>query len=69
MWEEYFIQSSEEIEARVAKNSSQLMNRTDSRILGAFSKLDEFFLNSQARYPFPRPPGSQLERTRERMKN
>ena len=40
-------QVSEEIEERVTKNLSQDFSRTDSRILGALSKLDEFLVNPQ----------------------
>ena len=43
--EEYIIQVSEEIEGRVTKKLSQEFSRKESRILGALSKLDEFFLN------------------------
>ena len=47
--EEYITQVSEEIEGRVIKKLSQEYSRTESRILGALSKLDEFFLNQQIR--------------------
>ena len=47
--EEYITQVSEEIEGRVTKKLSQEYNRTESRILGALSKLDEFLLNQQIR--------------------
>ena len=45
--EEYIAEVSEEIEGRATKNMSQEFNRTEteSRILGALSKLDEFLLN------------------------
>ena len=45
--EEYITQISEEIEGRVTKKLSQKLSRTESRILGALSKLDEFLLNQQ----------------------
>ena len=45
--EEYITQLSEEIEGRVSKKLSQEFSRTESRILGALSKLDEFLLNPQ----------------------
>ena len=45
--EEYITQVSEEIEGRVSKKLSQEFSRTESRILGALSKLDEFLLNQQ----------------------
>ena len=47
--EEYITQVSEEFEGRVSKKLSQEFSRTESRILGALSKLDEFFLNQQIR--------------------
>ena len=43
--EEFITQVSEEIEGRVSKKLSQEFSRTESRILGALSKLDEFLLN------------------------
>ena len=49
MAEEYIIQASEEIEARVTKKHSQEFSRTRSRIMGALSNLDEFLLNTQVR--------------------
>ena len=45
--EEYNTQVSEQIEGRVTKKLSQEFSRTESRILGALSKLDEFLLNQQ----------------------
>ena len=42
-------QVSEEIEGRVTKKLSQQFNRTESRILGALSKLHEFLFNAQIR--------------------
>ena len=42
---EYIAQVFEEIEGRVTKKLSQEFSRTESRILGALSKLDEFLLN------------------------
>ena len=49
MAEELIIQVSEEIKGRVTKKLSQEFSRTESRILGALSKLDEFLLNPQVR--------------------
>ena len=46
---EFITQLSEEIEGRVTKRLSQEYSRTESRILGALSKLDEFLLNQQIR--------------------
>ena len=45
--EEYMAQVSEEIEGRVTKKLSQEFSRTESRILGALSKSDEFLLSPQ----------------------
>ena len=47
--QEYISQVSEEIEGRVTKRLSKEFSRTESRILGALSKLDEFLLNPQVR--------------------
>ena len=49
MAEEYFAQISEEIEGRATEKLSKEFSRTESRILGALSKLDEFLLNPQIR--------------------
>ena len=45
--EECITQVSKEIEGRVTEKLSQDFSRTESRILGALSKLDEFLLNQQ----------------------
>ena len=47
--QDYISQVSEEIEGRVTKKLSKDFNKTESRILGALSKLDEFLLNPQVR--------------------
>ena len=47
--EEYIAQVSAEIEGRVTKKLSQEFSRTESRISGALSKLDNFLLNPQVR--------------------
>ena len=47
--QDYISQVSEEIEKRVTKKLSKEFSRTESRILGALSKLDEFLLNPQVR--------------------
>ena len=47
--QDYISQVSEEIEGRVTKKLSKEFNKTESRILGALSKLDEFLLNPQGR--------------------
>ena len=45
--EEYITQVSKEIESRITKKLSQEFSRSESRILGALSKLDEFLLDPQ----------------------
>ena len=55
--EEYITQVFEEIEGRVTKKSSQEYSRTESRILDALSKLDEFLLNQQIRTHSETVPG------------
>ena len=47
--QDYISQVSEEIEGRVTKKLSKEFSKTESRILGALSKPDEFFLNPQIR--------------------
>ena len=47
--EDYTAQVSEEIEGRVTKKLSQEFSRTESRILGALSKLDEFLFDLEIR--------------------
>ena len=47
--QDYIFQVSEEIERRVTKKLSKEFNKTESRILGALSKLDEFLLIPQVR--------------------
>ena len=47
--QDYISQVSEEIEGRVTKKLSKEFSRTESGILGALSKLDEFLLNPQVR--------------------
>ena len=50
MTEEYITQVSDEKEGTVIKKLlSQEFSRTESRVLGALSKLDEFLLNPQVR--------------------
>ena len=43
--EDYITQVSEEIEGRVTKKFSQEFSRTESRILGALARLDDFLMN------------------------
>ena len=47
--QDFISQVSEEIEGRVTKKLSKEFSKTESRILGALSKLDEFLLNPQVR--------------------
>ena len=47
--QDYIFQVSEEIEGRVTKRLSKEFNKTESRILGVLSKLDDFLLNPQVR--------------------
>ena len=58
MAQEYISQVSEEIEGRVTKKLSKEFSRTESRILGALSKLDEFLLNPQFRTCSVAVPGT-----------
>ena len=55
---ENITQVSEEIESRVTKKLSQEVSRTESRILGALSTLDEFLLNQQIRTHSGTVPGT-----------
>ena len=43
--EDYITQVSEEIEERVTKRLSKEFSRTESRILGALARLDDFLMN------------------------
>ena len=47
--QDYISQVSEEIEGKVTKKLSKEFSKTESRILGALSKVDEFLLNQQVR--------------------
>ena len=47
--QDYISQVSEEIDGRVTKKLSKELSKTESRILGALSKLDELLLNPQVR--------------------
>ena len=58
MNEEYITQVFEEVEGRVTKKLSQEFSRTESRILGALSKIDEFLLNLQIRTHSGTVPGT-----------
>ena len=59
--QEYISQVSEEIEGRTTKRLSKEFSRTESRILGALSKLDEFLLNPQVRTCSVVAPGNPKE--------
>ena len=56
--QDYISQVSEEIEGRVTKKLSKEFSRTESWILGALSKLDEFLLNPQVRTCSVAVPGT-----------
>ena len=56
--QDYISQVSEEIEGRVTKRLSKEFSRTESGILGALSKLDEFLLNPQVRTCSVAVPGT-----------
>ena len=58
MAQEYISQVSEETEGSVTKELSKEFSRTESRILGALSKLDEFLLNPQVRTCSVSVPGT-----------
>ena len=58
MAQEYISQVSEEIEGRVTKKLSKEFSRTESRILGALSKPDDFLLNPQVRTCSVAVPGT-----------
>ena len=58
--EEYITKVSEENEGRVSKKLSQEFSRTEPRILGALSKLDEFLWNPQIRAHPGTVPGTFL---------
>ena len=56
--QDYISQVSEEIEGRVSKKLSKEFSKTESRILGALSKLDELLLNPQVRTCSVTVPGT-----------
>ena len=56
--QDYISEVSEEIEGRVTKKLSKEFSKTESRILGALSKLDEFLLNPQIRTCSVAVPGT-----------
>ena len=62
MAQEYISQVFEEIEGRVTKELSKGFSRTESRISGALSKLDNFLLNPQVRTCSVAVPGTSSNR-------
>ena len=56
--QDYISQVSEEIEGRVTKKLCKEVSKTESRILGAMSKLDQFVLNPQVRTCSVAVPGT-----------
>ena len=56
--QDYISHFSEEIEGRVTRKLSKEFSRTESRILAALSKLDEFLLNPQVRTCSVAVPGT-----------
>ena len=56
--QDYISQVSEEIEGRLTKKLSKEFSKTESRILGSLSKLDEFLLNPQVRTCSVAVPGT-----------
>ena len=58
MAQEYISQVSEKIEGRVTKKLSKDFGRTESRILGALSELDDFLLNPQVQTCSVAVPGT-----------
>ena len=58
MAQEYISQVSEETEGRATEKLSKEFSRTESRIVGALSKLDEFLLNPQVQTCSVAVPGT-----------
>ena len=56
--QDYISQVSEEIEGRVTKKLSEEFSKTEPRILGALSELDELLLNPQVRTCSVAVPGT-----------
>ena len=69
MAQEYVSQFSEEIERKVNNKLSKEFSRTESRILGALSKLDEFFMNPQVRTCSVAVPGTSRKTDSEKREN
>ena len=67
--QDYISQVSEEIEGRITKKLSKEFSKTESRILGALSKLDELFLNPQVRTCSVAVPGTSRSNNSENREN
>ena len=67
--QDYISQVSEEIEGRVTRKLSKEFSKTESRILGALSKLDELLLNPQVRTCFVAVQGTSRNANSENREN
>ena len=63
--QDYISQISAEIDGRVTKKLSKELSRTESCILGALSKFDEFLLNPQVRNCSEAVPGTSRNKNSE----
>ena len=63
--QDYISQVSEEIDGRAAKKLSKEFSKTESRILGALSKLDELLVNPQVRTCSVAVPGTSRNKNSE----
>ena len=68
MGEEYITPLTEEIEGGITKKVFQKVNRTESPILGALSKLDEFLLKPQVQTCSVAVPGTSRNNNSENRK-
>ena len=68
MAQEYLSQVSEKFEGRVTRKLSKEFSQTESRILGALSKLDEFLLNPLVRTCSVAVPGTSRNNNSENRK-
>ena len=67
--QDYISQVSEEIEGRIPEKLSKEFSKTESRILGVLSKLDEFLLNPQVRTCSVAVPGTSRNSNLENLAN
>ena len=67
--QDYISQVSEEVEGRVTKKLSKEFSKTESRIQGALSKLDELLLNPQVRTCSVAVPGTSRNNNSENREN